>query len=1019
MNKKSKKKNKKEYKYKYFSAAVVMFFIFLTVFSAGALKKLKTHYSFKQFQPKNHELLLNDQKIRKIFNISIAPYTVLIESENRSWMNEEGLNGLLALEDRLQGETKGIVKVVSLASVNTAVATEEVFSTGSLHDMYNFKRDKDWYKKDKLISPNFISEDGLSTAIYIVPEELGVDEHNTLIQQIRSIVEDQFSNSKVYIGGAPAIRAQMTLLLSKEIRLFVALALFMALVILMVVFKDLVTLLMSGIIIIVANMFSLGLMAYMNIPFTVLSSTLPILVTISVVAITTHTFVRLDEIIGDQVSFEEKMRCIKATYMELVKPHCLTALTTAVGFGSLMFSEVPLIRQYGTSVAIGVMLSCFCSLAMLPSLLILFRVPRTRSWFYTSQPFFSNLLRYKKVIALSFLFGIVGLSYLGTQLSWSARLFTDLPSQHSARVSTERISKDFGGAVPLDISLKASSAQFWKEPKNLKSLEALMEKWRHLEGVGSAISVSTFIKASQPSYELPQTDRSISEIYLLYGMAQENPLRDYIAPKGDQIRVALRLQDMPADELMNLKSKMREQVVRFLPGVKINMAGMASTVHELGIEVSKNLMFGFYTALFWIFILLGISFRSFVWAAISIIPNLVPPSLLLAGLAITKTPIKPGIALIFAISLGMAFDNTVYILGRLKEMLEQYKDDSFEEILSRLISSESKPCLVSSVSLMAGFSIFIFSYFEVNMIFGAFMILALLAGLLGDLVFLPAVLYYLRGLLIQKENFESLELASFPRREIVMNKYSLLVAFVLPVVFFSKNLESKTLSAKEVLQKVEASSALPFEQSDMTMVIYEPDGSKKERSLSLKRMHKGGEKALVKISSPADLKGVGFLSVHSGASEDQWLYLPSTKRARRIVGSGSNSRFLDSDLTYDDFKTSTYKDFKNRILKDEDAKKVVVIESLAKTKNSAYAKILTWISLKDFKVLKSNYFDSKGQLIKTMSFKKYKKYKNKYWRAHLVEVKDIKLKRKTLLTLSSVKMKKTNENEFSLTELEQ
>ena len=107
-------------------------------------------------------------------------------------------------------------------------------------------------------------------------------------------------------------------------------------------------------------------------------------------------------------------------------------------------------------------------------------------------------------------------------------------------------------------------------------------------------------------------------------------------------------------------------------------------------------------------------------------------------LAALKVPIKPGIAIIFSISLGMAFDNTVYVLGRLKEMLKARSRERLP--IGRVVAEETNPCLVASLCLFVGFSIFLFSYFPVNKMFGAFMLISIAAGILGDLVWLPSLI---------------------------------------------------------------------------------------------------------------------------------------------------------------------------------------------------------------------------------------------------------------------------------------
>ena len=229
--------------------------------------------------------------------------------------------------------------------------------------------------------------------------------------------------------------------------------------------------------------------------------------------------------------------------------------------------------------------------------------------------------------------------------------------------------------------------------------------------------------------------------------------------------------------------------------------------------------------------------------------------------------------------------------------------------------------------------------------------------------------------------------------------------------------KSKKLTAEQILKKVEKNTSPPYESVEMKMKTKEPDGSTKERLVRIKRMNKAEQKALVRLLAPSDLKGLALLTVNKGSDEDQWLYLPSSKRTRRIIGSNKKGRFLDSELSYEDMRISTYKAFDNNVVSQN--KKVAVIESKAKGEDdSSYSRIKTWVSMKHFRVNKVEYYDKKGKHLKTMTFKGYKRYGKKFWRAKTVVVKNVQKKRSTNLVLKKVSLKKLNDGIFSISSLE-
>src|SRR5665213_2293877 len=122
------------------------------------------------------------------------------------------------------------------------------------------------------------------------------------------------------------------------------------------------------------------MMAWTGITFTILSSTIPILVFIDVMTIATHILLRMHEESANQVAGQSRWQLIVRTSKSIWLPNALGSLTTCVGFLTLLLSDVPLIRTYGMGVAIAILLSStLTSIGIMP-LLLLFPMPEPRAW---------------------------------------------------------------------------------------------------------------------------------------------------------------------------------------------------------------------------------------------------------------------------------------------------------------------------------------------------------------------------------------------------------------------------------------------------------------------------------------------------------------------------------------------------------------------------------------------------------------------------------------------------------------
>jgi len=336
--------------------------------------------------------------------------------------------------------------------------------------------------------------------------------------------------------------------------------------------------------------------------------------------------------------------------------------------------------------------------------------------------------------------------------------------------------------------------------------------------------------------------------------------------------------------------------------------------------------------------------------------------------------------------------------------------------ISRVVAEETNPCLVSSLCLFVGFSIFLFSYFPVNKMFGAFMLISIAAGLLGDLVWLPSLIQRFPWLLLGiSKDATLIGRKKWMESAMKISPYAILMLLGLVSAFGAY---AADLSAEDVLKQVEIRSSPPQEAVEMKMVTIEPGSSPKERWMTIIRKNGKEQKALVRLQKPADLKGLALLSVNSPTKEDQWLYLPSAKKTRRILGSNSKGKFLDSEIAYEDLRTSTYRNFTNKVATRNAS--MVEIDSVAKKgSDSSYSKMKSWVALPEYRIVKMQYWDEKGQLLKTTEFKGYQKIGDKYWRAKTMEVSNVQNKRKTTLELKKVSLQSVNDDDLSVAALEE
>ncbi|MGR9100763.1 MAG: outer membrane lipoprotein-sorting protein [Gammaproteobacteria bacterium] len=172
----------------------------------------------------------------------------------------------------------------------------------------------------------------------------------------------------------------------------------------------------------------------------------------------------------------------------------------------------------------------------------------------------------------------------------------------------------------------------------------------------------------------------------------------------------------------------------------------------------------------------------------------------------------------------------------------------------------------------------------------------------------------------------------------------------------------------------------------LKMILKNRHGDETTRSLEIKTLEVigDGDKSLSVFDNPRDVKGTAFLSfTHALEPDDQWLYLPALKRVKRISSSNKSGPFLGSEFAFEDLTSFEVPKYKYKYLRDEavDGRDCFVIELFPQYEHSGYVREIAWVDKERYIILKIDYYDRKNDLLKTLEYKGYRQYLDRYWRA--------------------------------------
>lgn len=177
-------------------------------------------------------------------------------------------------------------------------------------------------------------------------------------------------------------------------------------------------------------------------------------------------------------------------------------------------------------------------------------------------------------------------------------------------------------------------------------------------------------------------------------------------------------------------------------------------------------------------------------------------------------------------------------------------------------------------------------------------------------------------------------------------------------------------------------------QVSFEMILRNAAGDESTRKVEIRTLEVPdedvGEKGLIIFYSPPDIEGTALLS-HAKIldPDDQWLYLPALKRVKRISSVNKSGPFVGSEFSFEDITGQELNKYDYRYLREEPCDEELVcdvIERVPLYEYSGYTKQVTWFDNKIHQIRKVDFYDRKGDHLKTLTYRDYKQYKGKYWR---------------------------------------
>ena len=617
---------------------------------------------------------------------------------------------------------------------------------------------------DTTLVGQVVGRDGRHAAIVVrtdfmsQPDSVRVNEH--VLELLERHKAPGFS---VHLAGMPPMVASLQSMMLGDMQVLVMVSLGTIGLILLFMFVHPMGAIVPLMVVAVSAIWTLGLMATLGIPMTVISNILPAFLVCVGVADAVHLISIYRQ--GLLAGSDTRAAAIDAI-ADTGVPVFFTSLTTAVGLMSFKFASVDAIGEMGAMGAFGVGAAFVNTLTLLPAMLSFNKRSLMGADRARRMGAVDGLLRLCSVLTgqtvgrrratLGIALGLTAVAIFGATklyvwhdpLSW-------LPKDTPVKVAFALTDEKLGGTANVQLLIDAEKRGGIKDIEvqaGLVALEKYLRAFVHPKTgdaiVGNVRSVVDIVRETNRAlkggdrkfYRVPDSQEAVNDRFFLVESSGPDDLKRLLTLDAKTTQMTIGMKWLEASSYQPLADYVIEGVKKYLPAAKVTVS-MTGTVFNFLSTVGmliRDLIRSFSVAFAVITLIMILLLRNIKLGLIAMVPNLLPIAYIMGIMGIGRIPIDMANLMIASIALGIAVDDTIHLLHHFKVHHDRYGDT--EAAIQHALEHTGRALVVTSIILALGFFVYLSSQMLSLQRFGALIGLTVILALLLDLILTPALL---------------------------------------------------------------------------------------------------------------------------------------------------------------------------------------------------------------------------------------------------------------------------------------
>jgi predicted RND superfamily exporter protein len=603
--------------------------------------------------------------------------------------------------------------------------------------------------KNRLISPKGHVA-GVNATVQLPGKALTeVPEVAQFARELAAKIDKAYPNHKIYITGLAMMNNAFGESSQADMASLVPLMFLVIMISLGVLLRSFSATFAVVIMIFGTIMFAMGIFGWLGWKLTPPSASAPTIIMTMAVADTVHLLVTF---LHNLRQGQERAHAMRDSLRVNLQPIFITSITTAIGFLSMNFSDVPPFHDLGNVVAIGVMFAFLLSITALPALMMLLplRVKEAKHKDDHPMNFFADFVinnRRKLLLGMG-LFGITVISFLPMN-SLDDQFVEYFDETVDFRTHTDFAVDNLSGIYTLQYSLGTGESGGISDPVFLKEVDNFAGWLRTQSEVTHVQTISdTFKRLNKnmhgddpAAYKLPESRDLAAQYLLLYELSLPYglDLNDQIDIDKAQTRVIITLENLHTEEMLEMERRVSGWLEQNTSTVEFSTASPNLMFAHIGKRNVNSMLLGTALALVLISFILILALRSRRIGMISLAPNLIPAGMAFGFWGLAVGQVGMSLSVVAGMTLGIVVDDTVHFLSKYLRARRE-KGLSEVEAVRYAFNTVGVALWVTSLVLVAGFVVLAQSNFALNSDMGAMAAITIAVALVMDFLFLPPLL---------------------------------------------------------------------------------------------------------------------------------------------------------------------------------------------------------------------------------------------------------------------------------------